>query len=348
MALNAETEAVLKGLEGRGFDLSSVRTQAAGNPLLENAANSELGGGILRREEFTRFKTAKETEVTNLQNRVRELAALHDSLPSFEGNKDLYQAALEKIEVLESNMITDGWKKEDIESLTFNEKSGLARMIAQAKEKEAAAIVKKEGTEVPNDKDYIDSNTFQLALANGLGGTVLSSIEIQFELDRARQLGVEVTRDKLQEFQRNLMKGFETKKPISEITDETFGLPAIQLAKSKEAEDTRVESRARELAAEQLKEQGIPASRLSRNRPLTPIDTMRTRFTNANGEELKIEGEGGTTVINGRTLPVNKFGNIEHYKLRSGREGVGERVAHASAYMNELEQKKPDLFEEPY
>jgi hypothetical protein len=343
MPLNAETEAILKDLEGDGFDLTSIRQQANRNPILENKANSRLGGGLLRREEYTRYKATADEQVANLQKQVRELASAHDSLGNFKGNDALYDAALNTITVMEENLISAGFSPEDVKALTHTDKQNLQDAVNKAKTKDEATKVE-ERKEVPDKSDYIDSNTLQTTLANLAGGVMLSTVKIQRQLAKADRLGVEITSDLEKKFEQNLLSGLEAGKSYEDIASETFGFAAIEKANSDKIDNERIETRARELTAEKLKEIGVPES-AARTRPKSIMDAYNGRLGTDPNAENAIKGEGGTTLVRGRQLPANKFGDAEFYKLRGDR---ATRIAHAVASMNELQDKRPELFEDPY
>jgi hypothetical protein len=343
MPLNAETEAILKDLEGDGFDLTSIRQQANHNPILENKANSRLGGGLLRREEYTKYKATADEQVANLQKQVRELAAAHDSVEGFKGNDTLYNAALEKITILEENLIAQGFDPVDVRNLSHQEKEQLKTVVSQAKTKDEAPN-EEERKQVPNkDNDYVDARTLQTTLANLAGGVMLSTVKIQRQLNRADKLGVNITPELETAFERNLLAGLESGKSYETIADETFGFAAIEKANNEKLDNERIETRAREITAEKLKEIGVPES-AARTRPKSIMDSYTGRL-GSDSTENAIKGEGGTILVRGRQLPANKFGDAEFYKLRGDR---ATRIAHAVASMNELQDKRPELFEDPY
>lgn len=347
MPLNAETEALLKDLEKSGFDMSSVRQQATGNPILENAANSKIGGGILRRKEFETFKTAAETQVTSLQNQLKELASLNSSKGSLEGNPDLHRAALERIEILESNLIKEGYDPQELKDLTFETKSGLARMLTEAPDKAATSSGGgggQRGGEMADDKDFVTSDILLTSLANNALGGVLGSAQVAFQLRRAEKLGVEITPDMMNKFGENLFNGLQSKKSYEEIANETFGLPEIENKKREEEEIKRIDARARELAAEHLKDAGLPSVRLTSGRQNKSV-MDGYRETLAAKSQVEIQGEGGTKVVGGIKLPVNKYDDIEFHKLRGTK---ADRMAHAVAALREREETHPEEFEEVY
>lgn len=342
MALNAETEAILKDLESSGFDLSTVRTQAKGNPILESAANSKLGGGILRRQEFLQYKTSKDTEVQGLQDKIRELAAAHDSAEGFKGNNELYTAALEKITILEDNLIAEGYNPDEVRGLSFKEKEGLKAATDKAKELEAGNA--RGGKSMPDtdEKDYVETNQFQQILANVAGGTLIGSMRATNQINRAIRLGIEITDEMLETYEKNLLTGLENKKSYEQIADETFGI-AAKLKEVEAANRTKeVDAEVRKQVAEKLKEAGVSTSRsMTSKRGL--FGAVKPREVD---ESLIPTGEGGTKIVNGRKVPVNKSGETEYYKLRGGREeGRGARVAHAIQESTTLEEKYPEVFE---
>lgn len=343
MPLNAETDAILKDLEASGFDLSTVRKQAQVNPILENAANSKLGGALLRREEYTRYKEQKETEVQQLQKQVRDLAAAHDSAESFRGNDALYAAALEKIEIMESNMIAEGWNPEDVKSLSFNEKAGLARALTKAEEGTEAK--REEGERVVpdnNNKSYLDVDTFQTAAANLIGGNVVSAVKISSALRTAERLGIEVTSELESKFEQNLLRGMEAGKDFATIADETFGFSAkIQEQQTKQRQE-EIDTQVRTQLAEKLKEAGVNPASIRAGRASSIMDNYAKRIGLDNSDD-PIKGAGGTVVIRGRKFPANKYGEPEVYKLRGD---SNTRVQHAISEMEKLEQRQPELFED--
>lgn len=343
MSLNAETDAILKDLESSGFDLSSVRQQAQRNPVLENVANAKLGGALLRREEYTKYKEAKDAEINNLQKQVRELASAHDSVEGFKGNDALYNAALEKIAVLEENLITQGFDPEEVRNLSHNEKEGLRSAVSQAKTKDEGQP-KVEERKVPDDKNYLDVEMFQTAAANLIGGNLISTVRIQRALQKADKLGIEITPELERKFEENLLSGAEKQKSFEQIADETFGFSAKEKEMREKQQNELIESKARELAAERLKEAGIPESAM-RTRPKSIMDSYSGRLGADANAENAIKGEGGTVLVKGRQLPANKFGDPEYHKLRGDKS---TRIQHAMQSMNELQEKRPEMFEDVY
>lgn len=342
MPLNKETEAILNDLESSGFNLSSVRQQIKTNPLLENQANAKLGGALLRREEYTKYKETKETELANLQKQVRELASAHDTLDNFKGNDALYNAALDKIAILEENLIAQNFDPEEVRALSHNEKQQLQDAINKAKIVDNTPK-KEEEREMPdNKKDYLDTETFQTVAANIIGGNAVSSVDIQYQFHRAQQLGITVTPELKKKFQQNLISGMEVQKPIDDIADEVFGFSAKEKEIADKVQQDTIEARARELTAERLKEAGIPES-VARPRTKSIMDSYAGRLGADVNNENAVKGEGGTTLIRGRQLPANKFGDAEFYKLRGDRS---TRIQHAMQSLNELQDKRPELFED--
>lgn len=341
MPLNKETDAILKELESSGFDLSSIRSQAQKNPVLENVANAKLGGALLRREEYTKYKETKDNEVLQLQNQVRELASAHDSIGSFKGNDALYTAALDKISVLEENLIAQGFDPVEVRALSHNEKEQLREATKQAiiKEKE------QELREVPDNKNYLDVDTFQTAAANMIGGNLVSTVRIQRQLMKADKLGIEITPELDKKFEQNLLSGAESGKSFEQIADETFGFSAKEAEIRTKEEETRIESRARELTAQRLQEAGIPESTVRTNRTRSIMDSYAGRLGSDASAETSVKGEGGTVLVRGRQLPANKFGDAEFHKLRGDKS---TRLQHAMAAMKELEDKRPEMFEDVY
>jgi hypothetical protein len=340
MPLNAETDAVLKELEASGFDLSSVRQQAQANPLLENIANAKLGGGILRREEYVKFKTQADEEVTSLRQRVRELAANQDALKNFEGNDELYKQALEVIETQRENLVAAGFDPEEVKSLSMKVESGLKSATSKADvlDKEKPKV---EDRTVPNDNDFVKTDELQTVLANLAGGNLIGGMRAQRQLFRAQQLGIEVTDELADKFGENLLKGLQTGKSYDQIADETFGFSAILETKRKEAEDVRVESRARELAAEKLKEAGVSTTSVHVARTRSPMEILAT--TRGVDADMTLEGSGGHKLINGRKVPVNKDGEVEYHRIRGDRSS---RIQHGVETWNKLGQERPDIFED--
>lgn len=343
MSLNAETEAILKDLEKDGFDLSSVRSQARSNPLLENRANARLGGNLLRREEFVKYKQTKDEEVANLQKQVRDLASAHDSLGSFQGNDTLYNAALEKIAILEENLIAQGFNPEEVRNLSHTEKEGLKSAVSQAAKKDE--VVKEEERKMPTDNnDYVGMDEFQTTAANIIGGTLISAVRLQQVFKEADRLGIEITPELARKFEVNLLAGAEKQVPFDQIADETFGFAAKRKENQDKLDNERIESRAREIAAEKLKEAGIPESAV-RTRPQSIMDAYAGRLGADANAENAMKGEGGTVVVRGRQLPANKFGDPEYHKLRGDKS---TRLQHAMQSLNELQEKRPELFEDVY
>lgn len=346
MPLNAETDAVLRDLEAAGFDLSSVRQQATNNPLLEKAANSNLGGGILRRSEYVRFVENKNKEVETLQSQVRELAAVHDVVESLKDNQPLYEAALEKIDTLERNMIDAGWNPDEVKALSFHEKAGLSKAVQAAKQLDASSTKEREEPNVPENFDpskYVTTDELQTVAANLVGGNIVSSLRMQHQIRQAEKLGIEVDDAKVAEFEKNLFTGLQQNKSYEQIADETFGLAAKREELRQQEQQKTIDSEVRKQVAEQLKSAGVSAQSTHITRPQSVMHQMRERYTAADAP--KMEGEGGTKVIGGRQVPVNKFGDIEFHKLRGNRQ---ERVDNAMKELEGLSERRPDLFEEVY
>lgn len=337
---NKNTIAVLDDLKKAGFDTSSFEHQIKVNPLLDKQADSIIGGGVLRRQEFTSFKEQKENEVATLKSQVQELAAAHDSLEHFKDNKELYEAALEKIVIQEENLISAGFTREDVESLTYKEKKGLEKLTSKAttieEEKNMPAKAKEK-----DDSNFITTEDLNTVGANiALGGTI-SSIEIQFQIDRARNLGIEVGREQIEKFKKAAYTGLQNNKSWDEVADEAFGINAKLAEKSKADNEKVIEEETRKRVAEAMKD--VPGYN-----PNQKTYAARTVVSNIRSRELpEVEGAGGTRVFGGKKFPVNKDGDVEFHKLRSGGiEGRPDRVSRAAGVLNTMLDKNPDLIED--
>lgn len=341
--MNAATKKILEDLKKSGFDTSSIENQAQVNPLLDRAADSVLGGGVLRREEYTKYKATKDTEVEQLQNQVRELAAAHDSLDSFKGNDELYKAALETIVEMENTMIANGFEPAEVKALSFNRQTELKNVIGQARAKEETPKV--EDREMPDNDKFVDTDMFQTVLANAIGGNMISTVRIQRALQKADKLGIEITPELERSFEQNLLKGAESQKSFERIADETFGFSAKEKEIADKQQQETINAKVQEQLAEKLREAGVNPSSVRGTRPKSIMDNYNGRLGSAADADNVLTGEGGTVVVRGRKLPANKHGDPEYYKLRGDKS---TRVQHAISSMEELEGKRPELFEEPY
>lgn len=344
MALNAETEKILGDLEASGFDLSGIRKQVKGNPLLENAANSKLGGALLRREEYTRFKDEADREAESLRQQVRTLAAAQDHLKTLEGNEDLYRQALEVIQVQRDNLVQAGFDPEEVKNLSFAQEAGLKAAIGQAKEIEDKEKVMPEKKQVELPDNLVTSDNLQTVAANLIGGNIVSAVDIAHHMMRANRLGIEVDDAMVDKFKQEAFLGLQHGKQLKDVADEVFGIPAKLAEIQKKQQDEANESEVRRRVAEQLKAAGVNSATVaSATRGRSTMHQIAERVNSADAP--KIEGSGGTRVLGGRTVPVNKDGEVEHYRLRGDRT---TRVNNAIKEMEELEGRRPELFEEVY
>lgn len=345
---NAATLKIIKDLEDAGFDMNSVKDQANKNPILDRAADSVLGGSLLRRQEFTQFKEQKETEVASLKEQIRNLAANQDNLKNFEEGSELYKAALEVIETQRANLIAAGFEPEEVKQLSFKEETDLKVALNKGAELGNRNTEEERRTkEMPDREDYVNAKDFQTVLANVAGGSLVGGLRAQNQLRKAEKLGIEITDSLAENFERNLLSGLEKGKSYEQIADETFGFAAKIEENRKKEEDTRVESRVREQVAQALKDAGVNTVPTTyRNKGL--VNNLRSReLALAGGEDKKLdmEGSSGSKLVNGHKLPANKHGDIEYHRLRGSKP---DRMQHASAMLGDMIEKNPDLAEELY
>lgn len=326
--MDANTKKYLDHLKAKGFDVSSLETQINGSPILEKVAASEIGGGLLRQQEFTSYMNREREERKALEEKVQQLASLHDSAGALSANPEAYKEALSTIASIEEFLISEGYNEEEVRKLSLVSKQGLTELIKETEKqpptntpaKETPA--KKEDEEMTIDtSNFVDIKTFQEQSANNILGNVHLSARIAAATNRATKMGIEVTDEMLTKLPDNLRTGSESGKNIDQIFDETFGFSERQKVLDKEKYDKDMadaEARGRAAAAQEF---GVPNRQVTRQADHSPV------FRNITKTERKVEEK-----VDLDKVPTNKFGDAEYFRTRPQNREVGrENRAMAAA-----------------
>lgn len=341
---SAETRKILDDLRKAGLDLSSIDKQLETNPFVDKKADSILGGGILRQEEFTRITNQFKRDNGNLQAQVDKLAALHDNVESFIGEDKVYQAALETIAEMEDIMIVAGHNPEEVKALSYASKSGLSTAINKEKELDKTIdpkVVKKEGDDemTLDTSKFVDMETYQRSMAQIGTGAVLVADKLNDFKTEARTLGIIITPEMNAKLHERVQKEFLTgQNSIDNIADQVLGISAKQV-EVKEANTQKLiqEAEARGEAkgrTETEKEYG-GAPRRQVGRVESPIYSRMQRQSETIVMPVK---SGLVPNAEGKIeVPLNAKGEPELFKLRGDR---GTRVGRASGLFNNPEAMK--------
>lgn len=314
--MDIATRKHLDDLAKEGFDVSSLETQINNNPVLEKVAERRIGGGMLRLEDYSRFMGIAKQKEIELENKVKELAALHDSANSLKGNEDTYNAALQVIADQEAALITAGFDEEEVKNLSFVNKT---KLVIPAGNKDEKVIPKSEDKTVDkiDEKTYIDAATFNKEQEKTIFNNIAMTSLIQEAYDRARTLGIKVLPEVSRNLATNLFKGTEAGKSIDQIFDEQFGFSAAEKVAQEAAQKKEVEEAFARGRAEGKKEEPYQRSVTREKHPVFDSIQQTRVVTKENVEELR------------KNIPVNKHGDQEFYRLRGGKEN---RIASAADY----------------
>lgn len=323
--MNDLTKKHLEDLKRSGFDVSSLESQINTNPVLDKVADNLIGGGILRQREFSQYMTKTSEEKVALEKQVKELAALHDSAGSLQGNDETYKAMLQAIADREELLIKAGFDEEEVKNLSFttgNRENVLNKKV-EDKPVVETKVEEKVVTKPTDDKTYIDVETFQAQQANTIYGNIAMTAKVQGAFDRARELGIKVAPEVSNNLAENVRKGIDAGKTIDTIFDEQFGFSAAEVAnrEAKHLQDVKdAEARGR---AEAFKE-GPPQRHVSREKHaiFDNISPIKVEDTRKPREELL------------KDLPRNKFGDVEYRLLRGDKD---DRITRAAIHYENVQ-----------
>lgn len=320
--MDAATRKHLDDLARDGFDVSSFEAQINNNPILEKVAEKKIGGGLLRLDDYSRFMSKTKEENLALENKVKELAALHDSSGALQGNEDVYKVALQVIADQEAALIAAGFDEAEVKELSFANKT---KLTVPSEKKVDKVIVKPEEKIVPNfdEKTYIDAETFNKQQEQTIYNNITMTGLVQEAFEKARALGIKVAPEVARNLASNVFNGVKVGKTIDQVFDEQFGFSATEAIKREEkhAQDVKdAEARGR---AEAFKE-GPPQRHVSREKHaiFDNISPVKIEDTRKPREELL------------KDLPRNKFGDVEYRLLRGDKD---DRITRAAIHYENVQ-----------
>lgn len=325
--MNENTRKILADLKAAGIDTSGIENQITVNPILDKKADSIIGAGVLRQQEYTRYMNEAVRQKREVEETARNLATLHDASKTTQ----LPQQALEAIEKMEQALIGTGlFDEESVKAVSYQGKVPLQTIINDTNKAidanaTNASVQKKEEFQMPNqqfdESKFIDTDTFQTSLANLAYGGIATNLRINAALREVEELGIKPTRDQLNKLEANLRTGMESGKNLDSILDETFEISKARQAKQDADIENRIKSAREEARAEALKEAGVPTVKRFNYGRHPILDRKSNEVVPQNGNQ-----EGDKTAAQ-KDLPVNKYGDVEVFRGRRGRE---ERLQNAS------------------
>lgn len=322
--MDKKTEEFLADLKADGFDVSTLETQINTNPVLEAKAKAKIGGSVLRQDAFTRQMQEANASKTNYENKVRELAAAHDSADLLKGNDTAYAAALEVIANQEKLLIDAGYDEEQIKELSYKD----LKLTPAKKDEVVIPPTKVEDTKVAvqDDKNYIDADTLAKQSEMGVYVSVHTNALVNAALAEAQEIGVKVPREKILSVTSELKRRVDAGEQVSNIIDDHFGLTTGRDVYAKATRDKEIADARAEGKAEGFKESGVPARKVTKlGGQHSILDNKDIRRVNAHEkatEDKKFED-----------LPKNKYGDVEVFRLR---RDSSSRIDRAMNYMDKV------------
>lgn len=328
--MNENTKRILDDLRKAGIDTTTIENQLKVSPILDKQADHIIGGGILRQQEYTRYMNQVSEEKKKLDQQVRELATLHDASQTTQ----LPQAALDTMKKMEEALIATGeYDEESVKQVSYIGQRALKDMVQKQPEKPVVEQIQDRMTN-PNFNAqldatrYVDVDTLQAQLNNMAVGGVTTNLEINAAMEELKDLGIKIDRAKVRQFQNNLISGFQVGKNLDTILDETFEVSKAKQAKLDADIENRIKEAAEKARAEALKEAGVPSTKKFKFGRHPILDRKRDSERNVSVQQTNgnTDGKAPENLNLNKELPTNKYGDVEIYKLRRGRE---ERLQNA-------------------
>jgi hypothetical protein len=319
-------------------------------------ADKYLESGIIRRNQFTEYVTKAEEEKKVLENKVKELATLHDVSSSHSLDDETKKSLLEKVTAIEDFLIEEGYDEDEVRKISFKEKQTLTEskrvenLEAENKTKELLQA-KEEEEEMPS-KNYVDEETLNSHVQTGMATMAMNTMAVNSQVLRfARKYeklyGKDADDNLIDSFPEKVLESISKgeQKTVDQIADEHFKL-SDRVEKNREDEvSRRIEAARIEERNKISKETGIP-SRASRfNNGGSPIFRGRQKFqpetsttqtsqttNNNNSQEPKNVPAGMVELANGKVVPIDQKTGIPHYHM--GRGTQEERVEKAAERYN--------------
>jgi hypothetical protein len=361
MPVSKNVDTILSSLQKYGVNpetIANMRRDLDGN----KAADNYLNEGILRRNQFTAFVTQSEKEKRELQDKVKELATLHDAANSTSIDQNLVKSLTEKIAAIEDYLIDEGYDEDEVRGISFKEKTALTESLRTENLQAQKTIDKTvENKEEENDMpNYVDEDTFKRNLQSSVADMTLNQMQIQSEIAREvrkyeRLYGREVDDSLVDNFTgivvQSILNG--ENKTVPQIAESHFKISERQEQNRNAEFEQKVEAARREERAKVLKETGVPARNSSRNGgsaifrrqkyETSPNQNSQTTQTSQQVEDNKPNLQtsqdapaGMVKLANGKIVPLNKEGIPEFFR---GRRSQEERVESASNFYNEVVEK---------
>lgn len=301
--MDQKTKDFLDGLRKDGFDVSTLEAQIVNNPVLEAKAKASIGGSVLRQDAFTRQMQEANKSKTDYENKVRELAAAHDSADLLKGNDTAYAAALEVIANQEKLLIEAGYDEEQIKELSYKD----LKLSPEKKDDKVIPQKEKEEDKDVADKNtnFIDADTLERQSEMSVYASVYTNALVNAAIAEAREIGVEVSRDKILSVTKELKRRVDGGEKVDAIIDNHFGLDVGRGVYEKATRDKEIANARAEGKAEGLKENGVPTRRVTRlgESPITARNIGRTPVREVKEDDNK-------------EISRNKYGDAEVYRTR--------------------------------
>lgn len=320
---------ILNDLKAAGIDTSSIERQISIDRLAERQADSLLGGGILRQADYNRYMNELQTRERQIQGQVQQLATLHDAQNT---GIELPQQALSAIEELEKSLIATGeFDEQSVKNISYQARIPLEKMI---KDKQQPApqpqninlnpVIPPQSQIDPNQ--FVDVATFRQAMGNLAYGDIATTMEINARIDEVRALGIPVTRKEIAKLQENLRKNFEGGGNLDQAFEDTFEVSKAVEAKQTAEIEKRIKDETDKRVAEELKNAGVPVTKKFDFGRRHVIFDKNKRTPESAQPPQKVEGQEGDPL--NKELPKNKYGDVEIFRSRRGRD---ERMQNAAA-----------------
>jgi hypothetical protein len=327
--MKPETRKFLDDMRASGMDISSIENQIASNPFIENKADSLIGGSILRQQDYQSKMNILRDEENKIKNQAQQLATLHDAKDT---GVALPQEALDAIVALETELINTGLYDEDsVRNVSYKGKQSLISLTnpTQPNNNSATNPIKKEEPAMKtgaDDRDFVEVNQFERGVANMAYGNMAVAAKLNLALDEARSLGLNITREQVDQFTKNAVTGIEKDgKSIDQIIDESFGLNTARQAAAAANEAKRLADERAAGYAEGLKVGGVP-NRTRLNRGRHPILGRKTpEIVNSAADGNSFANDKGQ--IDMSKVPKNEVGDPKLFLLRGDRASRVEKAS---------------------
>lgn len=335
MPISQESQNVLAAMERAGVDpviIAGLQRELDSKPNADKATTDML----LSQAGFNTYKAKKEQEIIDLKNNLTKLSGLQGAAANLDG--DLKKAALEQITALEKIFEAQGYDLEEV-------RSEAAKMVSDPNKVKELVEKKEEKKDMPNQAGTLDEKTVAELLRvsgnNLAAGGIHMSAKIAVAIDKARQMGIKLTDEQLNELPNVIIKGLEQNIAPEVALDKHLGFSVKQTEISETQRKAELDAAREEGRREALKKKGVEVRKEgSSEHPLysrgygmkEKKPEERKRFQDITQEDID-------------KLPKNEKGDPEIFRLRRNDE-FERRAAHTENATERWEKEKQNFSDE--